>query len=304
MILLALIVCLFAAAQTPQPPGDQPTVIRVSTNLVNVPVSVTDPAGQPVRNLAAGDFAVTEEGRPQKVVTLGEPGKTPVALAIIFDISGSVSGRFEFEQRAAADFLRTVLKSADTVSVFTVGMKPTVVQPQTGNLEAAILEIKELRPTRQATAFYDTVVEAARYLRQQAGPGTRRVVLAISDGEDNQSKRFALGSAAQEIQRNECTFYSINPAGGSAHLNIISMKGQDAMATLAAETGGAFMPAGEHDLDDVFRRISADLQAQYLLGYYSGDQRADGAYRRIAVRIPNRPELRIRARQGYYAPRG
>src|SRR5688572_20471782 len=90
---LLVVMCLFAAAQ--EKPSDQGAVIRVSTSLVNVPVSVLDEEGRPVRSLTAQDFRVEEEGRTQKVVSLGEPGKAPIALALVYDISGSVTGQFE-----------------------------------------------------------------------------------------------------------------------------------------------------------------------------------------------------------------
>ena len=62
-------------------------------------------------------------------------------------------------------------------------------------------------------------------------------------------------------------------------------------------------PDGNEALDRVFRQIAAELQAQYLLGYYAPDDRADGGFRQIAVRVPKRPELGVRARKGYYAPK-
>jgi len=104
------------------------------------------------------------------------------------------------------------------------------------------------------------------------------------------------------LQQADCLFYSINPSGPSIRLNIISSKAQEGLAMLASATGGAaFLPDGNEALDKVFRQIAAELQAQYLLGYYSPDERTDGAFRRISVRVPKRPNLRVRARQGYYA---
>jgi Ca-activated chloride channel family protein len=99
-------------------------------------------------------------------------------------------------------------------------------------------------------------------------------------------------------------FYSINPSGPSIWLNKVSVKGHQGMTSLAQQTGGAvFLPEKFDDLDVVFRQIAAELQAQYLLGYYSTDERADGGFRKIAVNVPKRPDLRVRARQGYYAPK-
>lgn len=278
-------------------------VIRVSSNLVSVPVSVTDSSGQPVRNLTVKDFRIDEAGRPQRIVSLGEPGKTPVDLALLYDVSGSVRERFPFEQRAAADFLKMVLKPGDSVSVFSIGLKPKLLQGRTSDREKAAEAILRLEPTQEATAFFDTVVEAAHYLAGHANPGARRVLMVISDGEDNNSEHYKLDAARAELQRSDCVFYSINPSGPAIRLNVISLRGQQGMEDLAAETGGAFLPAQPGDLAGVLRQIAAELQAQYLLGFYPSDVRSDGVYRRIAVQVPTHPELRVRARLGYYAPK-
>jgi Ca-activated chloride channel homolog len=172
-------------------------------------------------------------------------------------------------------------------------------------VDKAVAAALAVNPTREATAFFDTLVEAAQHLSKTAEPGSRRVIVVISDGEDTFSEKYKLPDALKELQRADCLFYSINPSGPSIRLNKISLKGQDGMVSLASTTGGAaFLPDGAAALDKVFRQIAAELQAQYLLGYYAPDERTDGAFRRITVRVPKRLELRIRARQGYYSPKG
>ncbi len=303
LLFLAAAVAWFSFLATP-PSRPQEAVIRVSSNLVAVPVSVLDSSGQPVRNLAARDFRIEEEGRPQQVVSLGEPGKTPVDLALLLDVSGSVHERFALEQQAASNFLKLALRPGDTASVFSIGLAPKLVRERTSTLDAAVAGVMSLEPTKEATAFFESVIEAARHLAGAAQPGARRVLLVISDGEDNNSLRHKLDDAVRELQRADCLFYSINPSGTAIHLNAISMKGQAGMEALAAETGGAFLISTTEDLDTALRKIAAELQAQYLLGYYSRDERADGKFRPIAVMVPGRPELRVRARRGYYAPKG
>jgi Ca-activated chloride channel homolog len=291
-------------APKPTPAQEQNETIKINSSLVAVPVSVTDASGEPVRNLVADDFQVEEEGKSQQVVALGEPGKTPVELALLFDVSGSVFERFQFQQQAASRFLKEVLKPNDAASIFTIGLRPNLVHPRVVGVDKAVAAAMAVSPTKEATAFFDTLVEAAQYLSKTAEPGSRRVMVVISDGEDTISDKYNLPDALKELQRADCLFYSINPSGPSIRLNKISIKGQDGMVSLASTTGGAaFLPDGDAALDKVFRQIAAELQAQYLLGYYSPDERADGGFRRISVRVPKRPELRIRARQGYYAPK-
>ncbi len=310
-----------AEPANPTPPATQPTKkpvtappektdeqpaesIRISSNLVAVPVSVTDAAGNPVKNLTAQQFHLDEEGERQGVSILGQPGQTPIDLALLFDVSGSVLDLFNFEQQAAARFLRTAIQPNDAVSLFTIALTTKLIVPRTQNVETAVAGTMSIAPTKAATAFFDAVGTAAQYLGKNPGAGMRRVLVVISDGEDNQSETFRLEEAVRELQRNDCLYYSINPSGPSIRLNIISQKGQDAMIALAAETGGvAFLPQKLEDLDAIFRQIVAELQTQYLVGYYSNNEATDGKFRRITARIVGRPELRVRARQGYYAPK-
>jgi Ca-activated chloride channel homolog len=286
-------------------PKTQPHVIRVSSNLVMVPVSVTDAAGNAVRNLEVKDFAIDEDGQPVAITKIAEPGQTPLALTLLYDVSGSMSSRFDFEKEAASHFLQKVLRPGDTIAVITIGPQPQILQQPSSDLSIARQFLAQLKPTRGATAFFDSIVLAAQFLSKSAAPEARRVQIILSDGEDNNSETNKLIDAHREIQRADCIFYSINPAGASVRLNVMSSKGQEGMQALASETGGAaFIPETSADLDGIFERIAAELQAQYLLGYYSSNARADGAFHQIMVRIPNKPALRIRARQGYYAPMG
>ena len=297
------------AGQTPEtrpaqnPPQDQDEAIRLTSRLVAVPLSASDPSGNPVRDLTAADFVIEEQGRRQTIVSLGEPGKVPTEIALLFDISGSIQAQFTFEQQAAVRFIKEVLKPADAVSVFSIGTKPKLVKARTTSAEEATAGLMSIVPVKEPTAFFDSVVEAARYLGKSADPGSRRVVVVISDGEENFSERNKLSDALRELQKNDCLFYSINPSGSALSLNTVSVKGQSVMESMSSQTGGkAFVPEKISDLEAVFRQIAEELQAQYLLGYYSTDERADGGFRPITVRAPKRLDLRVRARQGYYAP--
>jgi Ca-activated chloride channel family protein len=285
-------------------PDPEPEIIRINTNLVAVPVSVTDAQGNPVRNLTVEDFQIEEEGVKQAVQSLGEPGKTPIELALLFDVSRSIRNRFDFERETAGRFLKQILKPGDAVSVFSIGATPILSVLRTESAESAVAATAAIQPTEDSTAFFDTVVRASHHLNDSSNPGVRRVMVVISDGEDTNSERFRLGDAKRELQRADALFYAINPSGPSIHLNKISTKGHEGMIALANETGGvAFLPDKIDDLTKVFNQIAAELQAQYLLGYDSSTETNDGKFRRITVQIPKHPELRIRARSGYYAPK-
>jgi len=271
---------VFAQNPTPTPPvenDDEP--IKVSSRLVVVPVSVTDAGGQPILGLTAKDFFVSEENRSQTIEKVSDADKVPLEIAILFDVSASTDAMFQFEQETAAKFLQEVMRPEDRATIFTIGERPVLLQPRDGSAKSAI-SIKTIQPTKQFTAFYDTVRIAADYLEKNAPSGTRRVIVVISDGEDTNSEgvRNAIQTGYRKLgkkvdtldskslyeitvtNRNEASlreqsrvlkslqnadtvFYSINPAGGSLQLNKMSQFGQSNLDKFAVQTGGtAFLP--------------------------------------------------------------
>ena len=292
------------ASPPPREEGDDLDAdpIRIESTLVVVPVSVTDQSGQPVRNLRVEDFLLREEGQPQQIQTLGDPVKIPLEMALLFDVSRSIRNRFEFEKEAASRFLGVVLKPGDAVTLFAIGQTSHLVLDRTVETAQAISAIQAIKPSDEATAFYDTVSAAASYIETHAQSGARRVMVILSDGEDNNSQLSDLSEATRSTQASNSLFYAINPSGPSIRLNRLSIRGHDGMARLAKETGGrAFLPDRLEDLNAVFAQIAAELEAQYLLGYYPTAEAKDGKFRRISVSVPTQPTLRIRAREGYYA---
>jgi Ca-activated chloride channel family protein len=281
--------------------ASQAGTIRVNTGLVQVPVSVSDAAGHAIKDLQSEDFVVEENGSPVPIASLGEPGETRLEMVLVFDLTGSVYGKFDFEQEAALRFLKTIFRQGDAVSVLCIGVKPGVVLERTTSLAEALDGVRALKPSGVATAFFDTVIAAADVLRNSISPETRRVQIVLSDGEDNFSEQ-PLETALRDVQQSDCIFYAINPGGPSIRLNKVSLRGQQGMETLAEESGGvAFLADNQEALADIYGRIATELQAQYLIGYYTPDSKMDGSFRRITVRLPRQPQLRVRARQGYYA---
>ncbi len=299
---------------------DDDEVIRVTSNLVVVPVSVTDATGQPVLHLSAADFRLEEAGRAQQIAQIGDAEQVPLEIAILLDVSGSVNARFAFEKEAATRFLKQILKPTDHATIFAIDAQPRLEQTRAG-FDIASARLMAIQPAKSSTAFYDTVVDATQYLAKAAPPGARRVIVAISDGEDTNSEKIkaaredatttakaravqrgVLAEVQRELQRADAIFYSLNPSGQALHLNVISTRAQEGMQQFATATGGtAFVPERETDLDLIFRQIANELRSQYLLQYYSQNASPNGTFLGIKVGTPARTNLRIRARQGYYA---
>lgn len=331
------------SVQTPVESDDE-EVIRVTSNLVAVPTSVTDASGNPVQNLRAEDFRLEEEGHTQKIAEVGSADQVPLDIAILFDVSSSVMGKLTFtlQQESAAGFLKQVLKPADRAAIITIADKPTLLQPlASADAASAKLLTIPAASTSVPTAFYDTVSFAAKYLAANVPGGRRRVILVISDGDDNFSSavreqsvaeyeaqkkdeaqggnsfkavraaahrdllerhRRAVLAEQRDVQRADIVFYSINPGGPSIRLNESATRAQNNMQQLADSTGGtAYVPERSEDLERIFRQITAELRAQYLLQYYPTTNAANGQFLHIKVTTPAHPDLHIRARQGYYA---
>jgi Ca-activated chloride channel homolog len=322
---------------TPTPPEKEVIeVIRTNSNLVMVPVSVTDQTGTAVQGLTKTDFRLEEEGKPQEISGISDPEQVPLAIALLFDISSSTSqkGFFASQQKAAATFLKLVMKPADKAAIFTITDQATMVQPlASAETSAAKMLTIPAATTPVPTAFYDTVSAAAKYLMANAPSNYRRVIVVLSDGDDNFSEiirelsiaearavqsgkqpfagtraglqqRHAVAVAAVEksVQQADVIFYSVNPGGPSVKLNQIAMRAERGMESIAEKTGGtAFVPDSDQDLERVFRQVAAELRGQYLLQYYANADAPPGQFRKIEVAVPARNDVRVRARQGYYA---
>ncbi len=260
-----------------------------------------------------------------------------MAIAVLFDISSSTSqkGFFVSQQNAASAFLKLVMKPSDRASIFTISDSPTMVQPlDTAEKSAATMLTIPAATKPVATAFYDAVIAASKYLMDKAPSNFRRVIVVLSDGDDNnsfsirdlaavdaratlngqetpagtragllESHRRAVEGVKKAVQQADVIFYSVNPGGPSVKLNQIAMRAERGMEAIAETTGGtAFLPDSDKDLDRVFRQVAAELRGQYLLQYYADSEKVPaGQFRRIQVAVPARNEVRVRARQGYYS---
>jgi Ca-activated chloride channel family protein len=321
---------------TPKPEPDViEDVIKTTSNLVMVPVSVTDQTGQAVQGLKVPDFRLLEEGKQQEISSIGDPEQVPLAIALLFDVSSSTSqkGFFASQQKAAATFLRLVMKPADKAAIFTITGKPEVVQPLSpADASAAKMLTIPAAVSAVPTAFYDTVAAASKYLADNAPSNYRRVIVVLSDGDDNFSEQIrdlsvanatatlsgqetaagirtglqrahqrAVTNVQKMVQQADVIFYAVNPGGPSIKLNQIAMRAERGMEQIAEATGGtAFVPDSDADLERVFRQVAAELRGQYLLQYYGDSTAPAGQFRKITVAVPTRADVRVRARQGYY----
>ena len=189
IFVLSLATVSFSQTPVGTPPPlivEDKEVLKIESRLIMIPVSVTDGNGQPVKGLGVESFSVREENRNQEITEVTPAEQVPLEIALLFDVSASTDPMFKFEQETAAKFLQDVMRPEDRATIFTIGETPVIVQNR--NVAFRSVEtIQNIKPTMQFTAFYDTVRAAAKYLLLNAPPKSRKIVIAITDGEDTSS---------------------------------------------------------------------------------------------------------------------
>ena len=278
---------------------DEAEVVRINSNLVPVPASVIDPQGRAVIDLALKDFQLMVDGQPKDI---GEVSRadTPVRMAVLFDNSSSQREAREFEKQAAVRFFKTVMRPVDQAALYSVSTAPTLVMPLTGNVKGLVRTIENFPQPEGATALFDTIAFASKYLAPHQG---RKVIVIVSDGVDTISD-LGFDATLKEVLTADCQIYAVQ-TGHSENANLRDLAAERRLQEFAAQTGGAvYVPRIAADLNDAFAQISADLAQQYILSYYPTDDRRDGRFRQFTVRVTTRPNLRVRTRKGYYPPKG
>ena len=296
-VLVILIVALVGAASLY---ARQRPSFRSTIDLVMLNVTVTGPGGRYVADLSSDDFQILEDGRPQDVAYFS-PANVPLSVSLVLDTSSSMDDEMVLSRQAAMDFIAR-LRPGDVAEIVSFDSRVEVLQPMTSNralLEAAIQRMR----AGGSTALYNAVYIVLRQLdkvKPQAGDEVRRqVIVVLSDGEDT-SSLVTLEDLVDSVKRSQTVIYTVG-LGLEALITKFSV-GEFGLRELAKQTGGRmFLPKGPMDLVDVYTQIANELTNQYVVGYLSSNARADGAWRRIAVRLNQRPNLQARTRAGYYA---
>ncbi|MGB9242024.1 MAG: VWA domain-containing protein [Candidatus Acidiferrales bacterium] len=305
--------------QKPVPP------IQVTTGLVHLVATVTDRRHNFVTTLDQSDFKVFENGAPQEIRFFGRETDLPLRIGLLLDTSNSIRPRLEFEQDAAIDFLNSVIRrDKDMAFLMIFDNEPEVIQDYTGDLALLTKAIRRQR-AGGGTALNDAIYKATEKLSnpplpKTGNPEVRRVLVVISDGDDNLSDR-ALSEAIEAAIRAEASIYAIStntdwisiserdgskkaPSDGNEealqrklHLD----PGDKVLQQFAVQSGGrVFFPYRVDDLEQSFVDIGAELRSQYFIAYSPTNPLANGQYRKINVET-DRKNLTVRTRKGYYA---
>jgi Ca-activated chloride channel homolog len=260
---------------------------RSGVNLVEVYASVTDAAGQPVRNLARDDFEILEGGEPQALSTF-TAGDVPLSVAVALDRSFSMQGtRLTLSRAAARSFLEE-LRAADEAMIVAIGSQVEVLAPLSRDRQAQLAVVDRL-DTFGTTGLHDAIIRSIDAIQSATG---RRALVLISDGDD----KYSEASAAAALQRARESDVMVYPIA-------LGARRPPLFAELSTLTGGrSYHLRDGKGLPDTLRNIARELREQYLLGYTPSRPILAGAneWRSITVRV-KRPGVQVRARDGYVA---
>jgi len=297
-IVLTTIGCLWAATLVSAQP-----LFRAGIDLVEFGVTVLDRGGQLIADLTADDFEIFEDGRRQEIRYFArgvesDSDRIPVHIGLLFDTSESMLQDGDFAKTAAIKFLNVLTYARDMTLVefddqVRVGRYAQADFPR-------LVERIRLRAPAGMTALYDAL---GVYLDGAFAQEGRTVLLLYTDGEDT-SSRLLLHELLDLIRASDVTVYAI---GFQKHLRATSRMTQRQRLEQIVELAGgrAYFPDRTEDLDGIYEHIERELHARYSLGYISTNERADGRWRRVEVRLARRPALRslkVRTRSGYFAP--
>ncbi len=282
--------------QSPASESTPSSTITVKSELVAIPVRVTDTNGNVVSGLTQGAFSVFEDGRPQKL-TLFQQEDAPVTVGLVVDHSRSMGPKLREVGAAVYAFAHSsnphdemfVVDFNDAVWLQILGGKPFTSNAK--ELEAAISAVS----ARGRTALYDAIAEGLNHLR--FGHCEKKALIIVSDGGDNAShQKFSQILAL--AQHSQVVIYSIVLQGDGQEEN------PDVLRRLSKSTGGiSYFPGSADTIAGISALIARDLRDQYTLGFSPEKQSNNASFRKIQVKVTasGLTKLHVRYRPGYFA---
>jgi Ca-activated chloride channel family protein len=301
-----------ATAKTPAPAARNPAsspVFKAGIDLVGLNVVVTDKQSKFVTGLTADDFAVFEDG-VQQDVSFFAAEQVPLDLALLLDTSASMLDKMQTMQQAAVGFAAT-LKPGDRITVLEIKDTVKVAHPLGEDVESANQAIRRTS-AKGGTALYNGLYLALKEMsksRRENGDVRRQAIAVLSDGEDTTS--LVTYDDVMDLAKSAgIAIYTITLKSEFA-VRQASLTGRRyfsqsefSMKALAQETGArSFFPTRIDELAGVYGMIADELANQYAIGYTSKNPRRDGSFRRVIVRVAERPEVKTRTRSGYVSAR-
>jgi Ca-activated chloride channel family protein len=270
-------------------------------NLVLVPVTITDAWNRLVMGLHRDDFTLLENGKKQPIQYFSSQD-APISACVIFDTSASMKNKINLARKAVEQFVVNS-NPQDEFCLITFSDHPNFVVGFGDPLETVLDKLALVEPVGR-TALLDAIYMGVDELHRAHNP--RKVLLIISDGEDNRS-RYTAREITNIIMESDLQAYSIGVfEGWYPFTSPENTRGGHLLRTMAECTGGGSMiVTDKKELEDAARVLNLQMRNQYLLGYRPANDDRDGKWRDIEIRL-NRPgdfpPVHIASKSGYYAP--
>lgn len=331
---LAAVIAVSAQQQSPGKPQQTPSTpssaaapsasatnrqgaIVSNVNLVEVLFSVVNKKQKLITDMTEPEFKVFDDNAQQEISSFSQPTDLPLRIGMVLDTSNSIRERLQFEQDAAIDFLYNALRrNKDQAFLMTFDDGPEIIKDftgDTGDLRDTILKQR----AGGGTALYDAIYAASSHLLTSSplptgpNPDVRRVLVVISDGDDNSSSH-SRGESVEMAQRAGVIIYSISTSTDwvtpdeekdvmkQVQRKYLKTEGDQVLDQLALETGGrSFFPYKVDDLGQSFLDIGDELRHQYALAYSPAGRSPDGKFHTIKIQT-DRKDVIVRTRKGYY----
>jgi Ca-activated chloride channel family protein len=276
--------------------------IRVDTNMVLIPVTVTDPLNRFVTGLEKENFRVFEDKKEQQVSAFSSED-APLSIGVLFDASSSMGNKLEKSRLAVAQFFKTA-NPEDEFFLVKFGDGAEMLQGFTRNLEEIQNKLLFTTP-KGRTALFDALYLGLSEMKNAKNP--RKALLIISDGGDNNS-RYTESEIKNLVKEADVQIYGIGiyESMSARGRTPEEASGQGLLTEIAEQTGGRQYPVDNlNELPDIAGKIGVELRNQYMIGYSPQNLDRDGKYRKVQIKLVQPrglPPLRTFFKMGYYAP--
>src|SRR5262245_21060572 len=279
--------------------SQQPSLFSARVELVSLAVTVADKRHRLITDLSPRDFAIYEDGKPQTISAFapGDQAGPQLHVGVLLDVSGSQELDLPFTQTASIKFLRSLGDAVVDVTFVDFATDVRGGRYPLRDFPHLVERIRWLK-TGGETALYDAI---GLYLDNATEQDGRKIMVLYTDGADTRS-RLGLSTLMDLLKASDSTVYAIGALENQPSMTRTEQR--QILERIAEATGGlAFFPSKVGDLNKIYEQIVGEIRAQYTIGYLSTNEKANGAWRKVEIKIVRQDakHLRVRARKGYYA---
>jgi VWFA-related protein len=262
----------------------------LEVNLIELPVTVSDAAGNAILGLKKENFKVRENSKLKTITNFDAASNLPISVGLLIDHSGSMKQRMEATRKAASEFLSRIITPRDKAFVAGFSFDATKEAPFVSASGSLAQQLAAVPDAEGGTSLHDAIVTALYRFRGVQG---RKALVVLTDGDDTTS-RVPYDEMLTYARAARVPLYFIGVG-----MNITDISGTSKMKSLAAESGGvAYFVNNVKKLGETYAQLESELRSQYVIAYETESSKNDRAYRAVNVEV-DRPDARVRSIRGF-----